>query len=78
MNNFQWIPFVTFEDYNVNKAANLSDYVIPQFWTYQKFLNETAEKNQTHFYDAIPCSKVFENVTDDSLLKELLPLWEGS
>ena len=74
MNNFQWIPFFTFIDYNDPVVPNLSDYVKPQFWTYQRFLNET--KPVTVFYDAIPCSEVFKDVTDESLLKELEPMWE--
>ena len=75
MNNTQWIPFVTIGDFNSNKVANLSAYVIPQFWTYQKFLNGT---EKTQFYDAIPCSQIFANTTDESLKDELIPLFNGS
>ena len=76
MNSTQWMPFFTILDYNPNIVPNISDYVIPQFCTYQSSLhNPEGEKK---FINAIPCSKVFENVTDDSLKAELVPLWEGT
>ena len=75
MNNTQWMPFVTIHDQNINKVANLSIYVIPQFFTYEKFADGTWAET---FYDAIPCSPIFENISDRALEEELIPLWPGT
>ena len=78
MNNTEWIPFVTigdFHDETNGRIANLSTYVIPQFWTYEKFKDGSIQKI---FYDAIECRPIFENVNDLALEKELIPLYAES
>ena len=77
MNNTQWIPFVTIYDGNNStmRIGNLSNYVIPQFYTLEKDLNGDTKET---FYDAIECGPIFKNVEDASLKSELEPLWKGT
>ena len=78
MNNTQWMPFVTIGDFHndtTGRIANLSTYIVPQFYTEEKFKDGSTKRI---FYDAIECSAVFENVDDLALKEELVPLYSGS
>ena len=66
MNNTQWMPFVTMRDDNINQVANLNTYVIPQFFTFERFADGSSIET---FYDTIPCKPIFENTTDVALKK---------
>ena len=59
LNATQLLPFVLIDDNNDIRVANLSTYVVPEFFIYQENLNST---NNYIWYDAVPCTDYYLNI----------------